>query len=63
MLPTVHATATQAAAGLSERDRTRLIAMLTTIRTELAAMAHEPPASPPSRKRPRRRRPKSADEI
>ena len=51
MLPTVHAAGTEALAGLSERDRVRLIEMLTNIRARLAEMATRVPAEPPARRR------------
>ena len=52
MLPVVHATSTEAFAHLSEVEREQLIAMLTTVRTQLAAVASLPPATPKPRGRP-----------
>jgi DNA-binding MarR family transcriptional regulator len=56
MLPTVHAAATEAIAGLSERDRARMLVMLTSVRSQLSAMATEQPEVPPARRHRARRR-------
>jgi hypothetical protein len=52
MLPAVHTASTQAFAHVAETDRDQLIATLTSIRVQLAALASQPPATP----KPRRRR-------
>ena len=58
MLPTVHATATEALVDLAEPDREQFIEALTAIRARLAGMAGQPPSTPkPRRKPPVRRAP------
>lgn len=53
MLPAVHLASTQAVAHVAEADREHLIATLTTIRVQLAALAIQPTATPmPRRKHP-----------
>ncbi len=51
MLPAVHTASTQAVAHVAETDREQLIATLTTIRVQLAALATQPPATPKPRRR------------
>ena len=56
MLPTVHATATEALADLTEPDREQFIEALTAIRTRLAGMAGQSPPTPKPRRKPPVRR-------
>jgi hypothetical protein len=53
-LPIVHAASTEAFADLSERDRERLIDMLSVVRGRLAEVATLRPASPKPRRHARR---------
>lgn len=54
MLPIVHAASTEAFADLSERDRERLIDLLSIVRGSLTEVATSRHGSPKPRRRPRR---------
>jgi DNA-binding MarR family transcriptional regulator len=54
MLPVVHAASTEAFAPLSERDRERLVDLLSVVRAHLTDLADSLPAESKPRRRPRR---------
>ena len=53
MLPSVHRTATEAFADLTEQDRETLVTLLATVSARLGALSHETPPEPPARRRPK----------
>jgi MarR family transcriptional regulator, negative regulator of the multidrug operon emrRAB len=54
MLPVVHAASTEAFASLAERDRQRLVDLLSAVRAQLVDLSDSAPVEPEPRRRTRR---------